>query len=83
MHACKGLPHVIDVRNYGLIGGHRARADRRHAGRARLRASTCKCFEHGLLMRTTGDIIALSPPLIIEKTHIDELFGILSEALKE
>ena len=42
-----------------------------------------KCFERGLLIRTTGDIIALSPALIIEPKHIDELFGILSQALKE
>ena len=42
-----------------------------------------KCFERGLLIRTTGDIIALSPALIIEPKHIDELVGILSQVLKE
>ena len=42
-----------------------------------------KCFERGLLIRTTGDIIALSPALIIEPKHIDELTGILSQVLKE
>ncbi len=42
-----------------------------------------KCFERGLLIRTTGDIIALSPALIIEPKHLDELTGILSQVLKE
>ena len=42
-----------------------------------------KCFERGLLIRTTGDIIALSPALIIEPAHIDELIATLSQALKD
>ena len=41
-----------------------------------------KAFAEGLLIRTTGDIIALSPPLVLEKTHIDELFGKLRDVLK-
>ena len=42
-----------------------------------------QCFERGLLIRTTGDTIALSPALIIEQQHVDELFGVLSQALRE
>ena len=42
-----------------------------------------KCFERGLLIRTTGDIIALSPALIFENRHIEELVGILGAALKD
>jgi beta-alanine--pyruvate transaminase len=42
-----------------------------------------KCFERGLLIRTTGDIIALSPALVIEPRHIDELIGILGRTLRE
>jgi beta-alanine--pyruvate transaminase len=41
-----------------------------------------RAFEDGILIRVTGDIIALSPPLIIEKKHIDELFGKLAAILK-
>ena len=41
-----------------------------------------KAFESGILIRTTGDIIALSPPLIVEKTHIDTLIGKLADILK-
>jgi beta-alanine--pyruvate transaminase len=41
-----------------------------------------KAFEAGILIRTTGDIIAMSPPLIVEKSHIDILIGKLAEILK-
>ena len=42
-----------------------------------------KCYDRGLLVRTTGDIVALSPPLVIERREIDELFGILAGVLKD
>ena len=83
LHELRGLPHVIDIRNYGLVARHRASADRRQP-RARGRSSVfLKCFERGLLIRTTGDTIALSPALIIEPKHIEELFGVLSQALRD
>jgi beta-alanine--pyruvate transaminase len=50
---------------------------------ARAFAAFQRCFEKGLLIRTTGDIIALSPPLIISKQQIDELVGTLGDALRE
>jgi beta-alanine--pyruvate transaminase len=81
LHSLKGLPHVIDIRNLGLIGAIEldpiAGAPTKRAFSAFLKA-----YESGLLIRTTGDIIALSPPLIIEKHHIDELFGKLATILK-
>jgi len=81
VHSLKGLPHVIDLRNYGLIAGIELAPI---AGRPTARAYEVflKCFERGILIRTTGDIIALSPPLIIERKHIDQLFGTLSEVLR-
>jgi beta-alanine--pyruvate transaminase len=71
---------VIDVRNYGLVAGIELEPI---AGAPGKRAFDVylKCFERGLLIRTTGDVIALSPPLIIEQAHVEELIGILSEAL--
>ena len=42
-----------------------------------------RCYEKGVLIRTTGDIIALSPPLIIEKSQIDELVGTIGGVLRE
>ena len=40
------------------------------------------CWERGLLIRTTGDTIAMSPPLIVESSHIEQMIGILSDVLK-
>jgi beta-alanine--pyruvate transaminase len=82
VHGLKGLPHVIDVRNYGLVAGIELAPVAGSPG-ARAFGVYLKCFERGLLIRTTGDIIALSPPLIIENKHIDELVGILGKALKD
>ena len=81
VHSLKGLPHVVDLRNYGLIAGIELEPI---AGRPTARAyeAFLKCFERGVLVRTTGDIIALSPPLIIERQHIDQIFGTIAEVLK-
>jgi beta-alanine--pyruvate transaminase len=82
VHSLKGLPHVIDVRNLGLVAGIELEPI---AGKPTARVFDCflRCYEKGLLIRTTGDIIALSPPLIIEKHHIDQLVDLLSSVLKE
>jgi beta-alanine--pyruvate transaminase len=82
VHSLRSAPHVIDVRNYGLVAGIELEP---MAGQPGSRAFQVylKCFARGLLIRTTGDIIALSPPLIIEPAHIDELVGILGEVLRE
>ncbi len=81
VHALKGLPHVIDLRNLGIIAGIELES---RPGKPTARAFEVflDCFERGLLIRTTGDIIALSPPLILEKTHIDQMFDILAGSLK-
>jgi beta-alanine--pyruvate transaminase len=82
VHSLKGLPHVIDLRNLGLIAGIELQPI---AGQPTKRAfdAFLRAYEKGLMIRTTGDIIALSPPLILTKAHIDEMFGILAEVLKE
>jgi beta-alanine--pyruvate transaminase len=82
VHGLLGLPHVIDIRNYGLVAGIELDPIAGSPG-ARAFGVYLKCFERGLLIRTTGDIVALSPALILENKHIDELIGILSQALKE
>jgi beta-alanine--pyruvate transaminase len=82
VHSLKGLPHVIDLRNLGLVAGIELESI---SGKPGARAFECflRCYQRGLLIRTTADIIALSPPLIIEKHHIDEMFGMLTEVLKD
>lgn len=81
VHALRGLPHIIDIRNIGLIGAIEFDPEPGQPG-ARAYKRFIKCFEKNLLVRQTGDIIALSPPLIITKAQIDELFDILSSVLK-
>ncbi len=81
LHSLKGLPHVIDIRNMGLIGAIELEGIE-GAPTKRAFDAFLQCYEAGLLIRTTGDIIALSPPLMINKAQIDELFGILGGVLK-
>jgi beta-alanine--pyruvate transaminase len=82
VHSLKGLPHVIDLRNLGLIGAVELEPIAGKPG-ARAYAAFVRAFEKGLLIRVTGDIIALSPPLIIEPGHIDQVFTRLAEVLRE
>jgi beta-alanine--pyruvate transaminase len=80
-HSLKGLPNVIDIRNYGLVAGIELQP---RAGKPSDRAFRIfhRCFDAGVLIRTTGDIIALSPPLIVEKPHVDRIFGTIAEAIR-
>ncbi|GKX34739.1 MAG: aspartate aminotransferase family protein [Rhizobiaceae bacterium MnEN-MB40S] len=81
LHSLKGLPHVIDIRNIGIVGAVElepiAGEPTRRAFQAFLDA-----YDKGLLIRTTGDIIALSPPLIVEKSDIDFIIDTLGGVLK-
>jgi beta-alanine--pyruvate transaminase len=81
VHALKGLPYVIDIRNIGLIGAVEFESKPGAVGE-RAYNRFVECFERGLLVRQTGDIIALSPPLIIEKSQIDFLFDTFTDVLK-
>jgi beta-alanine--pyruvate transaminase len=80
-HALRALPHVVDIRNYGLMLGLELGSIPEKVG-ARAYEVFVKCFERGVLVRQTSDIIALSPPLIVERGQIDQIFGTLSEVLR-
>jgi beta-alanine--pyruvate transaminase len=82
VHSLKGTRNVIDLRNLGIIAGIELEPI---AGKPTKRAfdAFLQCYEKGLLIRTTGDIIALSPPLILGKSHIDEIFGTISGVLRD
>lgn len=79
-HKLEDAPHVLDVRNLGLVAGIEL-ASREGAPGARAAEVFGKCFDRGLMVRYTGDIIAISPPLIIEQAHIEQIFGTLKEVL--
>ncbi|WP_075289676.1 aspartate aminotransferase family protein [Pararhizobium arenae] len=80
LHTLADCPHVIDIRNIGLIGAIELSPI---AGEPTKRAFSAflKAYESGLLIRTTGDIIALSPPLIITTEQIDELIDGIRKVL--
>ena len=80
-HSMAGAPHVIDIRNCGIVAGIEL-APRPGAPGKRAMEVFHKLFDSDVLVRVTGDIIALSPPLILEKSHIDQIFGRISEVLK-
>jgi beta-alanine--pyruvate transaminase len=81
VHALRGSPNVIDLRNVGIVAGIELEP-RPNAPGARGFDTFLKCFEMGVMVRSTGDTIAMSPPLIIEKNQIDQLFDTVSKALR-
>ncbi|HEY1071658.1 aspartate aminotransferase family protein [Brevundimonas sp.] len=81
VHALKGLPHVIDIRNLGMVAAVEL-APRPDAPGARAMDVFHTAFNEGILIRVTGDVIALSPPLIISRAQIDELIDHLSQIIR-
>lgn len=79
-HSLRGKPHIIDIRTIGLVVGIELEPRKDAPGKRGMELFHA-CFDNGLLVRATGDIIALSPPLILEKQHIDEIFGRIGELL--
>jgi beta-alanine--pyruvate transaminase len=79
IHSLRGEPHVVDIRNLGLIGGVELapRADGGRAGEI-----FRKCFDAGLFIRFTGDVLAFSPPLIVQTAQIDQIVDTVRSALK-
>lgn len=81
IHSLADHPHVIDIRNMGLIGAVELNPIEGQPGK-RAFDIFIRAFEAGILIRVTGDIIAMSPPLIISKAQIDHLIGTLGNVLK-
>ena len=81
LHALRDARHVIDIRNLGLLGGVELEP---RPGAATQRALEVfrKCFDAGVLVRVTGDIIAFSPPLIIEEAQIDQIVDTVRKVLQ-
>ena len=81
LHSLRDLPHVIDIRNIGLVGAVELAPIPGEPTRRAFQAFL-DAYDKGLLIRTTGDIIALSPPLIIEKPQIDQIVETLNGVLR-
>jgi beta-alanine--pyruvate transaminase len=82
VHSLRGTPRVIDVRNFGLMAGIELEPLAGKPGALGFQVFL-RCFEKGILTRVTGDIIALSPPLIATRAHVDELVGTIAAVLRE
>ncbi|TDJ44733.1 MAG: aspartate aminotransferase family protein [Gammaproteobacteria bacterium] len=81
VHSLKGAPHVIDIRNIGMMAAIELEP---RPGEPTMRATEMfrRCFEAGLLIRTTGDVLALSPPLIIDADQIGQIVDTIGKALQ-
>jgi beta-alanine--pyruvate transaminase len=82
VHSLRSSPHVIDIRNLGIVAGIELEP-RPNAPTARAFETFLKCFEAGVLIRSTGDILALSPPLIVERHQIDQIVDSVAAALRQ
>lgn len=80
LHSIKTSPHVVDIRNLGLVGAIEL-APRDGAPGTRAYDVFVECLKKGLLVRVTGDIIALSPPLIIDESQIGDIVSIIADVL--
>ena len=82
VHSLRGTKHVTDVRNYGLIGAVELESRTGKPG-ARAFDVFLECFERGVMVRQTGDVIAMSPPLIIEEKQIARIVETLTEVIRD
>ncbi len=82
IHSLKGLPHVIDLRNYGLVGAVEL-APISGAPMKRAMDVFQRCWDEGVLIRTTGDNIALSPPLVVNEDQIGQIVDTIGRVLKK
>ncbi|WP_241550276.1 aspartate aminotransferase family protein [Acidithiobacillus sulfuriphilus] len=81
VHSLRGLPLVRDIRNLGLMAAIELEP-RPNAVGARGYDAQVQALQRGLLVRAAGDTIALSPPLIVEGTHLDRIIQTLRDVLR-
>ncbi len=81
VHSLRDRPHVIDIRNIGLMAAVELKAREDGIGK-RGHELLVDCFNTGLLIRVSGDIVALSPPLIVTTSEIDEIVAMLGAAIE-
>ena len=81
LHSLKGIDHVIDIRNLGFVGGIEMSSRNGEVGKRGYDVFENAFHEENVLLRFTGDIIALSPPLIAEKHHVDQIMDSLRKII--
>ena len=83
LHSLRGFPHVVDVRNIGMMGAVELAPAAGSAGYLRAKDVWDRCFNKGLHFRYNNCSLALSPPLVMTEEHIDQIVHIIGESLKE
>src|SRR5215471_5083669 len=78
----KGLPNVLDIRTIGLVAGIDLASKPDAVGRRAIEAMEKAFGDEGLMIRVTGETIALSPPLIVSESQIGEIFDKLGKVLR-
>ena len=81
VHSLKGVKNVIDIRNFGLMCGIEMAPVSGTPGKRPYEAFV-KCYEKGVLVRSAGETIALTPPLIASREHVDQIVDTLGDVLK-
>lgn len=82
LFSLRDLPNVIDIRTVGLVAGVQFAAHADGVGKRGYEVFR-ECFENGLLVRASGDTIALSPALIVEKAEIDQMMELLADGIRK
>jgi beta-alanine--pyruvate transaminase len=82
VHSLKGLPGVVDCRNLGLIGAVELATRPGVPYGDGAFAVFEKCWDRGVFVRPVGEALAFCPPLIAEKQHLDEMFGVVADVLR-
>ncbi|BEV72342.1 aspartate aminotransferase family protein [Paludibacterium sp. THUN1379] len=82
VHSLRGKPHVRDIRNLGLVAGIELTPRAGEPGKRGMEVFL-KCWEQGVMVRVTGDTLAVSPPLIIDAQQIDRLFAVIGSAIEQ
>ncbi|MGL6162600.1 aspartate aminotransferase family protein [Microbulbifer sp.] len=82
LHGLNGERHVIDIRNYGLAGAIQLQPREGEPGKRAMEA-VLEAYQRGVLLRWTGDTIAVAPPFVIQREQIDQIAQTLSEILRE
>ena len=82
LFSLRELPNVIDIRTVGLVAGVQFAAHADGVGKRGYEVFR-ECFENGLLVRASGDTIALSPALIVENAHIERMVELLADGIRK
>jgi beta-alanine--pyruvate transaminase len=83
MHgALKGLPNVVSIRSLGLAAAVELAPVPGLPGK-RVFDIFMECYHRGVLVRNAGENLVFAPPFIVEASHIDQMVGVLAEAIKK